>query len=204
MRIWLSSAVALAVAAVVAAAALGAFTDVDRSAAGTPDGITVRGDWKIAIKSPSGRVVRVHRFHNEFNGAGTIAPILAHSAATGRYWLTLFSSATTDNPCGSAMQSACFDFEPDDPNAGTAGWFGNLAVTAPSGTLVVAGEVVATRTGQFDNVRMLLSRCAATTAPSGCQPGAYGQFSTRTLPAPITLVAGQQALVTVTYTFAAA
>ena len=51
---------------------------------------------------------------------------------------------------------------------------------------------------------MLLSRCGATTAPSACHPGSYGNFSSRTLPAPITLVTGQQAIVTVTYTFSAA
>jgi hypothetical protein len=51
---------------------------------------------------------------------------------------------------------------------------------------------------------MLLSRGTATTTPASCHPGSYGNFSSRTLPSPITLIAGQQAIVTVTYTFSAA
>jgi hypothetical protein len=51
---------------------------------------------------------------------------------------------------------------------------------------------------------MLLSTCGGTTAPNVCHPGAYGNFSSRTLPASISLIAGQQAIVTVTYTFSAA
>lgn len=201
--------IAVGVAAVVAgalltAAALGGFTRAEHSAAMKADGIAVEGDWKVTVKSASGRVLRVHRFHNEFNGPSVVAAVLAHQASTGRYWLTLFNSSGTGNPCGSAAQAACFDFEPDDPNAGTGDWFGGLAVSTSSGQLVVRSEIEAQRDGQFDSVRMLLSSCGATTTPSACHPGGYGQFSSRVLPEPITLVRGQQAIVTVTYTFSAA
>ena len=83
-------------------------------------------------------------------------------------------------------------------------WFDNLDVSAtPGGSLVVRGEISATRDGSFDQVRMLLSRCAATTTPQACHPGSYGNFSFRTLESPVPLVTGQQAIVTVTYTFGA-
>ena len=59
----------LAVAGLVAAAALGAFTRSEQSAAPKLDGIAVQGDWKVTVKSANGRVLRVHRFTNEFNGA---------------------------------------------------------------------------------------------------------------------------------------
>lgn len=198
----------LAVAGLVAAAALGAFTRSEQSAAPKLDGIAVQGDWKVTVKSANGRVLRVHRFKNEFNGASTVAPILAHASATGRYWMTLADqSGAGQNPCGDPATSAssCFIFEADDPNGSIPFWFGNLTVSTPGSTSVqITGEIEATRNGSFNHVRMLLSRCSATTAPSACHPGSYGNFSSRTLPAPISLIAGQQAIVTVTYTFSAA
>lgn len=199
---------ALAVAGLVAAAALGAFTRSEQSAAPKLDGIAVQGDWKVTVKSANGRVLRVHRFTNEFNGASTVATILAHASATGRYWMTLADqSGAGQNPCGDPAQTAssCFIFEADDPNGSVPFWFGNLTVSTPGSSQVqITGEIEATRNGQFNHVRMLLSRCAAATAPSDCRPGSYGNFSSRTLPAPISLIAGQQAIVTVTYTFSAA
>ena len=197
-----------AAVALLAAAALGAFASSEQSAAPKADGITVRGDWKVTVKSANGRVLRVHRFQNEFNGASTLAPILAHASSTGRYWMTL-SDQTGGNqqPCGDPATSAasCFVFEADDPNASIPFWFGNLTVSTPGANqLQITGEVEATRNGQFNHVRMLLSRCANTVAPSACHPGSYGNFSARVLPAPISLVTGQQAIVTVTYTFSAA
>jgi len=194
--------------ALAAAAAIGAFTTAERGAARSPDGIAVHGAWKVTVKNPDGRVVRVHRFHNDFNGASTVAPILAHASATGRYWMTLSdASGAGQNVCGdpAAAAASCFLFEADDPNGAIPFWFGNLAVSTPSSTqLVVSGEIEATRSGSFNHVRMLLSRCSNTTAPSACHPGSYGNFSARTLPSPIALVTGQQAIVTVTYTFSPA
>lgn len=205
MKTWVAAGVSVVAAtALLAAGALGAFTHSESSAAPAGDAIAIKGDWKVTVKSANGRVLRVHRFHNEFNGASNIAPILAHANSTGRYWMTLTSTGGTP-PCGTGTGAeACLIFEPDDPNGSVAGWFGNLAVSTSSGQLIITGEIEATRAGEFNHVRMLLSRCAATTAPSACTPGAYGQFSTRTLAAPITLIAGQQAIVTVTYTFSAA
>ncbi len=205
MRKWVAAAVlALAATALVTAAALGAFAQADESSEPKADGIAIEGAWKVTVKDADGSVVDVHEFHNEFNGASNIAPILAHASTAGRYWMTL-SSLSGDHACGTgATAEPCFVFEPDDPNASFAGWFGNLSATVSSGQIVVTGEIEATRAGSFGHVRMLLSRCAASTPSSTCTPGAYGNFSQRTLPAPITLVAGQQAIVTVTYTFSAA
>jgi hypothetical protein len=203
-----AGAVVVAAGALLAAGALGAFTRSEESAAPKADGITIRGDWEVTVKSGNGRVLRVHRFQNEFNGAATVAGILAHATSTGRYWMTLSDqSGSNQHPCGDPAQPAasCFLFEADDPNGSIPFWFGNVAVTRPGSTSVqITGEIEATRNGQFDHVRMLLSTCGSATAPNVCHPGSYGNFSARTLPAPITLIAGQQAIVTVTYTFSAA
>jgi hypothetical protein len=176
--------------------------------AGSELGVTVRGDWIVTVKNVDGTVAQEHAFHNEFNGASTVAGILAHSNATGRYWMTLSDqSGAGQHPCGdpAAAANQCFVFEADDPNGSIPFWFNTLAVTRPGSTAVaVAGTVIATRAGQFNHVRMLLSTCGGTTAPNACHPGSYGNFSSRTLPAPISVVAGQQILATVTYTFSAA
>lgn len=198
----------VAAGALLAAAALGDSTRAEKSPAPKADGVAIEGAWKVTVKSADGRVLRVHRFKNEFNGASTLAPILAHASSTGRYWMTLSDqSGSGQHPCGdpAAAASSCFLFEADDPNGAIPFWFDNLAVSTPaSNQLSVTGEIEATRTGSFNHVRMLLSRCANTTAPNVCHPGSYGNFSARTLPAPISLIAGQQAIVTVTYTFSAA
>lgn len=194
---------ALAVAGLVITFAAGLSLGGAGGPQGDALGVTIRGEWVVVVKDPDGSVAAEHRFHNEFNGATTVAPILAHASATGRYWLTL-SDTGGNNPCGVETPSACFDFEADDPNSSVPGWFGSLAVSNSSGQVVVSSELFATRNGQFNNVRMLLSRCGNTTAPSACHPGSYGNFSSRTLASPITVVAGQQILTTVTYSFTAA
>lgn len=205
---------ALPLAAIVAVALIVTFVaglSAGQASAPAPEGdavgVTVRGEWLVSVVNADGTVAQEHAFHNEFNGASNIAPILAHTSSTGRYWLTLSDQTGGGaHPCGdpNAAAQSCFIFEPDDPNASVPWWFGNLAVSTASGQVVVRGEVLATRAGQFNNVRMLLSRCASTTAPSSCTPGAYGNFSARTLDTPITVVAGQQIIVTVTYSFSAA
>jgi hypothetical protein len=205
--------IAVGVASVVAGAlltvaALGGFMRADVSAAPKADAIAIEGAWKVTVKSAEGRVLRVHRFKNEFNGAATVSGILAHASSTGRYWMTLSDqTGAGQHPCGdpTGPASSCFLFEADDPNGAIPFWFDTVTVTRPGSTqLQATGEIAATRSGQFNHVRMLLSTCSSVTAPNSCHPGSYGNFSARTLPAPISLVTGQQAIVTVTYTFSAA
>jgi hypothetical protein len=205
-------AVALIGALVVAIAAVGAYASLHKSGSrSAADGVVVHGDWKIVVKNHDGSVASVHRFHNEFNGASLMARTFAHSVTPGRFWLLVADSAGLNNPCeitsgGTPLQVACSDFEADDPNAGGApNFFGNLTASSnASNNLVVQGEFEAQRNGQFDRVVMRLSSCTASTAPSACHPNGYQNWSDRTLSSPITLVDGQQALVTVTYTFSPA
>jgi hypothetical protein len=205
-------AVALVGALLVAAATVGAYASLHKSGSkSAADGIVVHGDWKIVVKNPDGSVAGVHRFHNAFNGANLMARSFAHQATPGRFWLQVADTSGTNNPCevsvsGSPVQVTCNDFEADDPNAGgAANFFGNLTASSnASNNLVVQGEFDAQRNGQFDRVLMRMSSCTNSTAPSACHPNGYQSWSDRTLPSPITLVDGQQALVTVTYTFSPA
>jgi hypothetical protein len=117
----------------------------------------------------------------------------------------------TNSPCEitsgtSTFQVACNDFEADDPNAGAAAnFFGNLTATSNANNeLVVQGDITAQRNGQFDRVLMRSSSCGNTIAPNACHPNGYVGWSDRTLASPVTLVDGQHALITVTYTFSPA
>ncbi len=208
LRVALSAAIVVGLAFVIAFAGFSLGQATASAPSGAEVGVIVHGDWIVTVKNSDGTVAQEHAFHNDFNGASTVAPILAHTSATGRYWLTLSDqTGAGQNPCGdpAASASSCFVFEADDPNGAVPFWFNTLTVDAPSSTSVaVNATIIATRAGQFNHVRMLLSRCGATTAPSACHPGSYGNFSARTLPAPISVVAGQQILVTVTYTFSPA
>jgi hypothetical protein len=207
LRVALSAVSVVALAFVIAFAGFSLGQATASAPEGSEVGVVIHGDWNVTVKNGDGTVAQEHSFHNDFNGASTIAPILAHQRATGRYWLTLSDqSGAGQNPCGdpAAAASSCFVFEADDPNGSVPFWFGNLTVTSTSGQVGVTATIIATRAGQFNHVRMLLSTCAGTATPNDCHPGSYGNFSTRTLPAPISVVAGQQILVTVTYTFSPA
>jgi hypothetical protein len=207
LRIALSAVAVVALAFGIAFAGFSLGQATASAPKGSEVGVIVHGDWIVTVKNSDGTVAQEHAFHNDFNGASTVVGILAHTRATGRYWLTLSdSSGAGQNPCGdpASTASSCFVFEADDPNGAVPFWFNTLTPTANADQLVVTATIIATRAGQFNHVRMLLSSCSATTTPSACHPGSYGNFSSRTLPAPISVVAGQQILVTVTYTFSPA
>ena len=210
-RILFFGGVALIALALIAAAALGALARGHGSKSAAGDRIAVHGNWKIVVKNADGRVARVLRFHNAFNGQNLLARVFSHQSTVGRYWLLVADNGGVNNPCEitsgtSTFQVACNDFESDDPNAGTAGnFFGNLAASVNgSNELVVTGDITAQRNGQFDRVIMRSSSCGNATAASACHPNGYVGWSDRTLGSPVTLVTGQHALVTVTYTFTAA
>ena len=200
------------VIAVVGVAFLGGLSMGQAKApSGESVGITVTGDWLVTVKNSDGTVAKEERFHNAFTGQGIVARTFAHSATPGRFWLLVADNAGTNNPCQitsgtSTFQVACDDFEADDANAGAAAnFFGNLTATASTADeLVVQGNITAQRNGQFDRVIIRTSSCGAATAPTACHPNGYVSWSDRTLTTPITVVTGQQILITVTYTFSSA
>ena len=204
--------IAVGVAAVAAGAAHGRCAgrvNAPRSAAPKADGIAIEGAWKVTVKSADGRVLRVHRFQNEFNGAATVAPILAHATSTGRYWMTLSDqSGAGQHPCGDPAGAGGLVL----PLRGRRSQRGHpVLVRHPRGdagraTPSSRSRVRSRRRGAARSTTCgcCSPRCSSTTAPNVCHPGSYGNFSSRTLPAPISLIAGQQAIVTVTYTFSAA
>jgi len=204
----LAAAVGLGVAAAFGAFATGAGT----SAAGAgADGVRVHGHWTLVVRSRSGKVVGRYHFHNDFNGpalgtsggADAFSQILSTAMVAGDWDVSLRGSG-----CPASNGNFCQIFEPDATPV-----FGafppdtkNLTVAAPeSGTdafkIVLQGSVVATNDGTIDRVDSGLQKCAAgSTVGHDCGVG-YNAVTTRTLPSPIPVGAGQTIAVTVKLSF---
>lgn len=204
-------AVALVAAAAAAAAAFALATHSTQSAAKAPgstaDGIKVEGHWKITVKNPDGRVVLVRRFHNDpTNAAQAIATILTRFYTPG-YWFVQLSSTANDPACvESGNPNTCTLTDPSDTGSfsSNASTFKTLTTSATccQSTIVLNGSMTAQRAGVVDQVSTNLGVCTRTIAPStACGLSSFWPFTNRVLGAPITLVTGQQLLVTVTLSF---
>jgi hypothetical protein len=214
MKIKVSAAMlVLACAAIVAAAALGAFsrggTATAAKAAGNANpnavGVKVHGRWTLQVRTPAGRVVRTYRFHNDLYpgfGAGRLTQMLLGSATPGSWQIYLFGPPSS-LPCtafGSA--SGCSIVMPGWGGVGAT--FDNLTQTSISGGLRLRGNAIADRDGTIGNVWTYLAGCSPNVAPDDCSPANTNSTTVvtqRTLPTPVSVLAGQQVLVTVDLTF---
>jgi hypothetical protein len=106
--------------------------------------------------------------------------------------------------CGSDGSSFCWI---DEGIPGTVASTHSLVVSTPTsgadaGKLVLKATLTPTKDASITQVSTSTVECPATTAPATpCHDNGFGGFSQRTLPAPIPVVAGQQVLLTVKYTF---
>jgi hypothetical protein len=210
-RRWLLAVGLLAAAATGAAAFALATQTTSQSAAKAPgstaDGIQVEGHWQLTVKNPDGRVVLVRRFHNDPVQANqAIATILARAYTPG-YWFIQLTSTTNNPACVSSGNPAgCTIIDPADNGAlsAAANTFKTLTTSA-SGyqqTITLSGSMTAQRNGGVDQVSTNLPVCDRTTAPAtACGLSSFWPFTSRVLASPITLVTGQQLLVTVTLSF---
>ena len=202
-----AAALAAAVAiALLAAAAFGAFArGSHESAAGARIG--VHGAWKIVVKNPDGRVVAVRRFHNALTGGAAVSSGLLRGAQAFGWWEVALTSTGT-SPCtfSSGGAGACV-IVPTGHEAGITLFsghvFGGLSTSSITGGLRLSGQAFADQAGTVDRVTSTVFRCAATVAPSSCDQTNWqsGSSYTATSITPLSLVAGQQILVTVDITF---
>jgi hypothetical protein len=209
-------AVGIAVAAAVAVASGGGG---DRAAAkpkpaqhGSPSAkverVKVEGHWKIEVRNPDGRLVTVRRFHNDpTNANSAIATILARAYTPSYWWITLGSNTGAGPAClSSGTPVFCRLIDANDLGAFAASpnSFKTLT-TSNSGvqtSITLTGSMNAQRDGDVNTVATNLSVCSNTVAPStACGTSSFWPFTQRTLGSPISLVTGQQLLVTVTLTF---
>jgi hypothetical protein len=189
--------------AIVIAGALGAFGSPVSSASGsTPaknDAIKVHGAWTIEIRD-RGRTVRTAQFHNELTtkGAEALVSILARQSSVGQWMIGL-----TPQLCGTATaQQYCWI----DESGGTVAQTHTVVVSTPdtgddAGKLVLKATLVATIDNSINVVQTSVIQCPPSTAPATPCDGSGFLFSRRDLAAPIPVVAGQQVLITVKYSF---
>jgi hypothetical protein len=167
----------------------------------------VEGHWKLTVKNPDGRIVLVRSFHNAPTQANqAIATILARVYSPG-YWFIQLNSTTANPACVNAGNpTGCSIMDPNDNSAlsSAANSFKTLTTSA-SGyqqTITLNGSMTAQRNGEVDRVSTNLPVCDRTIAPAtACALSAFWPFTEKTLASPISLVTGQQLLVTVTLTF---
>jgi hypothetical protein len=192
-----------ALGALLLGAALGAFSSaspVAKASNGEVSSIKVHGNWTIQVKD-QGRVVKTVRFHNDLNGGDKkIIDLLSRQKSMGQ-WMVLVLPAM----CGADGSNFCWM---DEGIPGTVAENHTVTVTTPSsgadaGKLVLKANLTPTKDAAITAVNTSTVECPATTAPATpCHDNGFGGFSSRNLPAPgISVVAGQQVLITVKYSF---
>jgi hypothetical protein len=211
-RKWLFVAAAVALVSVAAAAVAFATTRTAATSA-TPgrsvEGIKVEGQWKFVVKNPDGRVVLIRRFHNDpTNASSAIATILARAYTPSYWWVTLGSTTSSPGPAcvSSGTPVLCRLIDNNDLGAFTSApnSFKTLT-TSQSGvqtSITLNGSMTAQRDGEVNQVSTNLSVCDRTVAPAtACGTSSFWPFTSRVIGTPVSLVTGQQLLVTVTLTF---
>ncbi len=181
---------------------------------GVPEeGIQVHGDWTIEVRNPDGTVVERREFENAFNGISgslAISQFLSRTRSVGA-WDIVLSKTTglaADLPFLNSAGNSSFalllesSYPYSEPNA-----FETLTVSSPTSggdayKLLLTGTAIAQRNGAINWVATRVVGLPGTVAPASTYEGA-GQYSfTATeLSSPVSLVTGQQLLVTVKISF---
>ena len=186
-------------AALVAAAALGAFSSGTHNAKGASRAasanIALHGHWTIQIRD-HGHVVRTVRFHNELTatGIGELTSILSHQRGITGWMIELFGNPT---PCGG--RSACDIGEPQvSPSTLNGAGVYNLTVSPITNGFELKGTATPDVDTTINQVWTVLVGCNRNTAQSSCSgtvgTQGIGQVTSRALSPGIPVSAGQQIL----------
>jgi hypothetical protein len=211
-RTWLVAGAIAAAAALAVAAAFGALAarsthSAAAAAQKNPNAVAIKvhGRWTLQVRQPSGRIVRTYRFHNDLYpafGAGRISQMLLGSSTPGTWQIYLFG-APGSMPCSAfGSQTGCSIVKAGWGGVGHA--FDNLVQSSISGGLRLKGSAIADNDGQITNVWTYLSGCSASVAASDCDQSASSSTTVvtqRALATTVSVLAGQQVLVTVDLTF---
>ena len=185
----------------------------------SPNAIKVHGAWTIEVRNSDGSLVSHREFENALTtgqnrGDLSLALLLGRQNSMGNWTVGLYAPANQPGACPSHSTSTgfCVVTEIAEPNTDYV--FPTLKATVPDtgtnkGKLVLSGSAVATGTGQIGGVTTGFRLCAPSVAASNpCNPtslpgaGELGvTFSSATLTAPISVVAGQTVNVTVVFSF---
>lgn len=185
-------------------------------AAGSPqggvpqEGIKVHGHWTIEVRNADGTVAEVRDFENALTSSGSAAlsNFLGRTRSVGGWLITLYGGGPVTTGAFQTgpgiYQGIISEIGGQDANSGP-GYFATLTVNAPStgvnaGKLVLSGTATAQLDGDIRVVSTSVTALPNTQVPAAAYGGLYS-FTSTNLAAPITLLAGQQVLVTVVISF---
>jgi hypothetical protein len=162
--------------------------------------VNVHGDWTIEVRQADGGLVGTYAFHNDLFtpfAQGELTSNLTGAVTNGPWQVLLTGSP---NPCNG---NSCGMTE---PNSGPAGFQGQnvetLTKTTISGGFRLRGSLTVSSDGTITTVHTYLSHCANSVAPNACHgDSGWARITQRVLPSAISILSGQQVLVTVDITF---
>lgn len=185
-----------------------------------PEGISVTGDWTIAVRDPDGSLVSEHKFRNALvpgEGPDALNKLLGRQYVLDAWSISFgaFGGSGLQQPCiggAAASPSPCIIGDPrfaafsDARNS-----FSNLAITTPTtgpnaGKLVLSGNATVTNPASQSTIEYVfasVSMCPVTyLANSPCGGANVGNsFTSKTLATPVTLRPGQIVQLEVVYAF---
>jgi hypothetical protein len=175
--------------------------------------VKVHGHWKIVVKNPDGSIAETRDFENSLvtgvGGGGSVLSILLGGVgSSGGLLIDLNPKGGGTSICG---KTDCAIVASTTTGAGAVFCTGSgvscatgLTTTIGS-TLVLAGQLTASQTGNVGLVNTYAAYCFnATTAPSSCSAASTDQiaaFTSTGLATAISVNSGQIVQVTVTISF---
>ena len=191
--------VVVVLSAVLVAAALGAFSSGSRAAASSRvDTIKLHGAWTLQVRE-HGRTLRTVRFHNDLTNPGSLVKFLTRQNSVGQWAIGIGNQV-----CGTpGTPLFCWD---DEGGGGGVAQTHNVALTTPSsgpdaGKIVLKASIPMGVDGSITLVHTALRQCDASVAPSVSCGGGDQVLTSRNLTDAVTVVAGQQVLITVKISF---
>jgi hypothetical protein len=167
------------------------------------ENIEVHGHWTIEVRNPDGQTAEYLEFENLYTPVSNFLPrVLSREYTLGSYIVRL---SGPEDPClnGSGERFACYVVEPEFPLMSSYNHH-NLTVGIQDHSVVLNGHAIAQIDGPINEVATLNSLCEGDTTPSAvCVTEAHGGswFTEKSLADPISIVEGQQVLVTVELSF---
>jgi hypothetical protein len=186
---------------------------------GAATSIGVRGQWVIQVAEPDGTIVEEREFTNALVPFAdfTLAMLLGGNRSAGAFIVGLAPPAGSASPCGSALN--CIVTELRSTISPAPNVAKTLSKSVVSSNLVLRGSIQVPGAGDIGIVTTALFICSntpqatgpSTVAPAGCTgtagPTTFSPISNltaATLPSPVSVVAGQTVLATVTLSFGTA
>jgi hypothetical protein len=193
----------VASAPMVVSAAIAPAVQETAPAPGSPqEGIKVHGHWTIEVTNPDGSLAERREFDNAIHPAGpqTLAKVLGRQNSVGGWQITLVGAPAPFSGGGGIIREASY--------LGTEPYiFKTLTVDVPTSganadKLVLSGTATAMNDGNIGLVATFVMRLNSSSPPLSYYPPemAYGITNTN-LASPVSLLTGQQVLVTVVISF---